>query len=1103
MTTPGKNADQEENHFERATDADSAAGADDNSAAVEEESKRNEEEQVIDLEAQDLEQASGADPAATADDSMDVTEESKGNDEEEVIDLEAKDLEQANGGSAAIDFEKLYKKLCSEYGLMAQKLTAYDTMVQKLTGVFELNKKRQTDGVDPKALQEIADPSEPREVDLIALSDRIRKKYKQSEAMVNRLQDDVELHRVRDPNALDTGDQTVLDALRDTKKYAGDEQRRYALMFLDSMLELLNEVSDIALCISQLVIYKANPEEIFHLYIFIASLCVIILEIALRIIFGVVLDINELKKDSYCPPPRQYKPGVQLYQKVVAGAVMLFEPNLAEAFFYANITETTRELNPGNDATYAVRDFYNLYEEIKMDLSTRQFLMMIFLIEDIPELIIEVLLAVKEKKGKIDTILLISLVATTVHLTRHSWSLYASWRGKNKITTQFGDVLKPSDLFKFDYTVEKVLKKTKNYPYEQVIEVAFRSEEIDFEKEESEFNSISLYTVQEGRKTFDNEDDDLHHWKNLKLKENLFEEQQQFCVLEFKLVDQGWGYEKGRLCIVENDPDKEINTETIVASQKATHNEGNFKLLFFPKHKASKPLDYSLFVKIGGGGGHKLHVSDVSLRTWEPKFNVEDTGVSFSRPNNTLDSTVPTGLVKIRSTKFQDYLWIGEFYEKTKTSRRHVWTWKDGDPASTWKDGGKLHHFEQHPSERLEIKKFDNFYGIRSEYYQDEGNCWLSAGKFKFEDENENENKWPLVLCWRAGHPNSDPDMRWEIQRCGDDGDDYYIRNFRSQEWLFVADKLHAEDNHRRYVFTTTKKENNSSRWKIHTPENTVSMTEEIRAQVAQLVREVREVAPEREESVDRIMYLYDGKEKIGIALEKLRSMKERIALRAPVIELVREIREVAPEQEESLDRIMNFYYEGEEEIEITLEKLQSMKERIALRAPVIELVREIREVAPEQEESLDRIMNFYYEGEEEIEITLEKLRSMQERIALCAPVTQLVREIREVSPEQGEYLEGIMNFYCESKDEIGILFEKLQSMKERIVTRKATQKATKEMSTEEIRAEVEQLIREEQPEAEENLDEIIQYHFDGKDELLLKELRMMKEREEFEELYY
>jgi len=100
----------------------------------------------------------------------------------------------------------------------------------------------------------------------------------------------------------------------------------------------------------------------------------------------------------------------------------------------------------------------------------------------------------------------------------------------------------------------------------------------------------------------------------------LFPHRTHSIVLTCRWRDQGWGNRKGTLFIVAVDAHDDPNTETLESiengkivyqSPLAAHQEESLQMSF--SYSPSKA--YYLWYRIGGGGGHELHVNNLFMHT--------------------------------------------------------------------------------------------------------------------------------------------------------------------------------------------------------------------------------------------------------------------------------------------------------------------------------------------------------------------------------------------------------------------------------------------------------------------------------------------------------
>lgn len=126
----------------------------------------------------------------------------------------------------------------------------------------------------------------------------------------------------------------------------------------------------------------------------------------------------------------------------------------------------------------------------------------------------------------------------------------------------------------------------------------------------------------ESSKTWANPPSCFHamHWQTLPIREMSLHT--VFVTMKWK--DQGWGNRKGMVSIVDENQHALNNREPaapddfgkwpsciIAGREPAPHTPESLQFVFTPE---SPETSYSLWVRVGGGGGHELHVEDCTLR---------------------------------------------------------------------------------------------------------------------------------------------------------------------------------------------------------------------------------------------------------------------------------------------------------------------------------------------------------------------------------------------------------------------------------------------------------------------------------------------------------
>jgi len=83
--------------------------------------------------------------------------------------------------------------------------------------------------------------------------------------------------------------------------------------------------------------------------------------------------------------------------------------------------------------------------------------------------------------------------------------------------------------------------------------------------------------------------------------------------------DQGWGNRKGMLSVVANggrapDDYKPWSDLVVCGEEPAPHDWSPLRLSFRPNTEGTSHDPYAIWVRIGGGGGHRLKVEDLCVR---------------------------------------------------------------------------------------------------------------------------------------------------------------------------------------------------------------------------------------------------------------------------------------------------------------------------------------------------------------------------------------------------------------------------------------------------------------------------------------------------------
>ena len=108
-------------------------------------------------------------------------------------------------------------------------------------------------------------------------------------------------------------------------------------------------------------------------------------------------------------------------------------------------------------ATKEVKEFYETYSEEVNRLSNRRKLFWMFLIEDVPELFIEILLVVFIDANQMNFIWWLSTITTLFHLFRHTLEYVVGRRLLYKLKAKLPEVFRePGQLKQVGFTVEQL-----------------------------------------------------------------------------------------------------------------------------------------------------------------------------------------------------------------------------------------------------------------------------------------------------------------------------------------------------------------------------------------------------------------------------------------------------------------------------------------------------------------------------------------------------------------------------------------------------------------------------------------------------------------------
>jgi len=678
-------------------------------------------------------------------------------------------------------------------------------------------------------------------------ADRIRQlesKCKELEDREKRLEDDIDLHERRDRCALDESGQNTIAAVKEIEQFAENDQR-YLLLLIDSLLEITNEVSDILLCLQQfrssIDVGKNEDDRLFHKRMFRASLVFIIIEYVIRIAF-IFFDIDRINQNtdtnstnsicSYRIPRREYDYGTRARDKFLAGLCMLVEPNFAENVLFKKLTKK-RDLDPAAGYRSGARsDFYELYNDINKKFAARKLLFVVCLVEDIPEFIIEVIIGIRKIIIGIETdrtknvIYSISIATTVLHLSRHLWSFCRASVAKTKVVDLIAKNVDVRDLIgTFRWPVKKILKELPDALYSDVIREAAYNDYVFGDEFEKIGEDVS---VKKGAIVYSGAEKDHTWFCDLELPEYRSDENSSdFIILVVPIKRHGVSvsqYSWRKAVVAKNAPSdlKNLNKDRLddVADFfRDEYEKDAYEIPFVPGLKSNK---YSLWFCVAE---EDIDVGDISLCKYrlkggeEYKLKRTKSTANIKPMKNNVDFESAGLPVHIESRHDHQFLYT---YTRGYTKTRHYVCYGPRDPDGV-PDG--VNFVPKDSDEFLfSIEKFGDFYGIRSLGRHNKG--WLSAGRFKVEFFDGRLKRMQAYRCVQAcigGTPEDDPTMRWVMGKL--DGDGYGFRSYVNDEWMYISpgnlfsmdkdkllltkkfkDYLRGDDDYKRMCFSITVK---------------------------------------------------------------------------------------------------------------------------------------------------------------------------------------------------------------------------------------------------------------------------------------------------------
>ena len=272
----------------------------------------------------------------------------------------------------------------------------------------------------------------------------------------------------------------------------------YTRLIYDALLEFLNEASDVFLTL-QLYNYSSSRDsknQRLARGLFQASLFFLCFEFLMRTLTKVLFDFTRPwvpvgSERCRCigaptgrralikrPPVRAFKAGASTFAIVLSAIVSILEPNVGSVLFERLEDQEAKDLPKAPESLPGeVKEFYELYSQEVGRLETRRELFWLFAIEDVPELIIEILLVVNLDRDELTLIWWLSTITTLFHLFRHTLEYVVGRRLLYKLKAKLPEVFRePGQLKQVGFTV-KQLREQHDYSWGKCKEAGYSAKD--------------------------------------------------------------------------------------------------------------------------------------------------------------------------------------------------------------------------------------------------------------------------------------------------------------------------------------------------------------------------------------------------------------------------------------------------------------------------------------------------------------------------------------------------------------------------------------------------------------------------------------------------
>ena len=262
-----------------------------------------------------------------------------------------------------------------------------------------------------------------------------------------------------------------------------------SLMGYDVSLELLNEVLDVLLLLQlhNLRNDEDGDHQAEYTMLYYAALAVLCMEVGMRLCFA-VCDISQPLVRIGCGIKvfalRKFKleyehkridkdieagddedqPGLPLAEMpwffivgpwLTAFTMIVLEPNLGQRMM-DRITVLKEYRAPATVTNQTQRKFYATYNAAKASQERKEILVMLFMIEDFPELIIEILVLLVAGLNTSTLVWYLSTITTVVHMFRHLHAFYMSRKIHSKLLMNVPEYFTAKQLRELEFTVSQL-----------------------------------------------------------------------------------------------------------------------------------------------------------------------------------------------------------------------------------------------------------------------------------------------------------------------------------------------------------------------------------------------------------------------------------------------------------------------------------------------------------------------------------------------------------------------------------------------------------------------------------------------------------------------